>query len=132
MTIADLRSIRYGRVPSLDALAEAVHEMVAEGRSPVLLAGGTDWLVEQELRAPLPSLAEDDLPFVIDISAMPELRRISLEGSVLRIGAAATYLEIRRHPAVLESAPMLDAMARDVGAIQIQARGPLGGNLATA
>lgn len=132
MTIADLRSVRYGRVPTLAALAEAVHEMVAGGRAPILLAGGTDWLVEQELRAPLSSLSEDDVPFVIDISTMAELKEIALSGSVLRIGAAATYLEIRRHPVVLEKAPMLDAMARDVGAIQIQARGTLGGNLATA
>jgi CO/xanthine dehydrogenase FAD-binding subunit len=132
VTVADLASVRFGKVPSLAALVEAVHEMVDGGRTPVLLAGGTDWLVEQEMRAPFTSLAETDVPFVIDVSGMQELRGIELRGDVLRIGAAATYLEMRRHPVVLERAPMLDWMARDVGAIQIQARGTLGGNLATA
>jgi CO/xanthine dehydrogenase FAD-binding subunit len=51
---------------------------------------------------------------------------------VLRIGAATTYLEMRRSEAVLARAPMIERMARDVGAIQIQARGTFGGNLATA
>lgn len=132
MTVADLASVRFGKVPSLEALARAVHEMVEGGRPPVLLAGGTDWLVEQEMRAPFASLAETDVPFVIDVSAMEELRGISVSGNVLRIGAATSYLEIRRHPVVLERAPMLNLMGRDVGAIQIQARGTLGGNLATA
>src|SRR5262249_10702825 len=50
----------------------------------------------------------------------------------LRIGAATTYLEMRRSAVVNEHAPLLERMGRDVGAIQIQARGTLGGNLATA
>ncbi len=132
MTVADLVSVRFGKVPDLAALCQAVHEMVDGGTKPILLAGGTDWLVEQEMRAPFPSLAETDVPFVLDVSAMEELRGISQSGDVLRIGAAATYLEIRRHRGVAERAAMLERMARDVGAVQIQARGTLGGNLATA
>ncbi len=131
MTVADLVSVPFGKVPSLAALCEGLHELVAGERKVVLLAGGTDWLVEQEMRAPYSSLAETDLPFVIDVSTMPELRGITVDGDVLRIGAAATFLEIRRDPTVLSRAPMLERMGRDVGAIQIQARGTLGGNLAT-
>ena len=50
-----------------------------------------------------------------------------------RDGDAATFLEIRSHPVLLRRAPVLSAMAREVGAIQIQARGGRwAGNLATA
>ncbi|NUP12454.1 MAG: xanthine dehydrogenase [Polyangiaceae bacterium] len=128
MTIADLSSMLFDRVRDLSALCTRVGELSDEGIPFVLLAGGTDWMVEQEMREPL---ASDVFPTVIDVSQMGELRGIRLDGDILRIGAATRYLEMRRHPAVLERAPLLERMARDVGAIQIQARGTLGGNIAT-
>jgi xanthine dehydrogenase small subunit len=96
----------------------------------VLYAGGTDWMVEQEMRPLMPPGQEP--PLVVDVCRMGELRGITLAGETLRIGAAATYLEIQRNPVVRERAPLLERMGRDVGAVQIQARGTLGGNLATA
>src|SRR5262249_25900094 len=96
----------------------------------VLYAGGTDWMVEQEMRRPL--TPGEPAPLVVDVSRMEELRGIQKDGETLRIGAATTYLEIRRSLVVNERAPLLERMGRDVGAIQIQARGTLGGNLATA
>ena len=96
----------------------------------ILLAGGTDWMVEQEMRrAESPDAKR---PLVVDISRMPELSGVTLEGDTLRIGAAATYSQIRGHFAAKERAPLLCRMANDIGAVQIQARGTLGGNLATA
>ncbi|MEI8335191.1 MAG: FAD binding domain-containing protein, partial [Chloroflexota bacterium] len=44
----------------------------------------------------------------------------------------ATFLEIARSPVVEHRVPLLGSAFRDVGAVQIQARGTLGGNLATA
>lgn len=130
MSLAELSRFELRRVGGLGALCELVAEAAGRGEAPVLLAGGTDWVVEQELRPPLgPGEAP---PLVVDISRMTELRGVELAGDRLRIGAAATYLDIRRSAAVLERAPLLDRMARDVGAVQIQARGTLGGNLATA
>lgn len=131
MTIADLHSVAFGKVRDLAALCQQVTGLVDEQRPFVLLAGGTDWMVEQEMRKPFASLASDVVPIVLDVSQLGELRGIQLEGDVLRIGAATRYLEIRRDPRVLSRAPLLERMARDVGAIQIQARGTLGGNLAT-
>jgi CO/xanthine dehydrogenase FAD-binding subunit len=72
------------------------------------------------------------LPLVVDISCLGDLRGISFHRGLVRIGAATTYLEMRRHPDILARAPMLERMASELGAIQIQARGTLGGNLATA
>ena len=135
MTIAGLRSLHFERAKDLGALTALVAEAQSSGRSTVLLAGGTDFMVEQEMRKPAAKDAEP--PVVIDVSRMGELRGISLvshdrRGDVLRIGAATTYLEMRRSDVVNRRAPLIERMARDVGAVQIQARGTFGGNLATA
>ena len=132
MTIADLESLSFARVPDLPTLLAKVSELVATGAKPILLAGGTDFMVEQEMRKPFASLAADALPAVLDVSRLRELRGIELAGDVLRIGAATTYLEMERDSRVAERAPLIARMAKDVGAITIQARGTFGGNLATA
>ena len=130
MSLADLECFELERAASLAELCEIVGERHARGRATVLLAGGTDWMVEQEM-AP-PRAAHVERPLVVDVSRLGELRGVTLSGDTLRIGAATTYLEMQRDPAVLRRAPLLVAMGRDVGAVQIQARGTLGGNLATA
>lgn len=130
MSIADLGAFDMERGASLDAVCARLAERVEHGRSTVLLAGGTDWMVEQEMAAPQPTTVER--PLIIDISRLEALRGISVVRDTLRIGAATTYLEIERHPDVVARAPMLVRMGKDVGAVQIQARGTLGGNLATA
>lgn len=130
MSLADLRAFEMRRGLSLASLCDLVSERHARGEATVLLAGGTDWMVEQELRG---MLAEGQAgPLLVDISRMDELRGIHLTDGTLRVGAATTYLEMRRSEIVRERAPLLDRMARDVGAVQIQARGTLGGNIATA
>jgi len=130
VSLVDLPLFDMTRAASLEALCALVAERRGRGEDTVLLAGGTDWVVEQEIRPP--QGASDARPLVVDVSRMEALRGITLSGSTLRIGAATTYLEMRRHPAVLERAPLLARMASELGAIQIQARGTLGGNLATA
>ncbi len=128
MTIADLASVPFERAGDLASLCARVGELADSEQPFVLLAGGTDWMVEQELRKPFAAGAE---PRVIDVSRLDKLREIRLEGNVLSIGAGVTYWEMRKSPEVRAHAPLLERMARDVGAIQIQARGTLGGNLAT-
>ena len=130
MSLADLRLFEMRRGLDLAALCDLVSERHGRGERTVLLAGGTDWMVEQELRGPLGEGQSG--PLLVDVSRMEELRGVRLTGDTLRIGAATTYLEVRRSEAVLDRAPLLARMARDVGAVQIQARGTLGGNIATA
>lgn len=50
----------------------------------------------------------------------------------LRIGALTTYAEIIASPIIRKRVPMLVAAAREVGGVQIQNRGTLGGNIANA
>lgn len=128
MSLTDLARFEMTRTPSLDALCTVVAERHEKGLATILYAGGTDWMVEQEMRPPL----AQDPPLVVDIGRMRELRGIALEGETLRVGAATTYLEMERSELVQTRAPLLVRMSKDVGAVQIQARGTLGGNLATA
>jgi CO/xanthine dehydrogenase FAD-binding subunit len=129
MSVSDLGLYQMMHYRSVEALCDLLTSRKLRGEETVLLAGGTDWMVEQEMAKP--QAPEQKRPIVVDISRMAELREIRREEGTLRIGAAATFLEIRRNPHVNERVPLLERMARDVGAVQIQARGTLGGNLAT-
>ena len=68
----------------------------------------------------------------IDLWPLDELRGITLENEILRIGAMTTYTELIESKLVNKRLPMLVAAAREVGGMQIQNRGTLGGNIANA
>ncbi|HZO12226.1 MAG TPA: FAD binding domain-containing protein [Polyangiaceae bacterium] len=126
MSVSDLPRYDFCHVESLAALCDMLSSR--NGKGMVLLAGGTDFMVEVSQGAP----RRGALPLVVDISRMPELGGIDWDGTRLRIGAAVSYLELARHAAVAEHAPLLAAMTYDIGGPTIQARGTLGGNFATA
>ena len=66
----------------------------------------------------------------LNIWPLDELRGITVEGNALRIGATTTWSAIARSRMVQRRVPMLVAAAREIGAIQIQNRGTIGGNIA--
>ena len=68
----------------------------------------------------------------LDLWNLKELRGISVKEDVLRIGALTTYTAIIASKLVQTRLPMLVAAAREVGGVQIQNRGTLGGNVANA
>lgn len=92
----------------------------------LVLAGGTDAMVNANHRPPPAG--------IIDLWRLPGAGDISLDeaAGLLTIGAGATWLEVQRHPAVLRHASTLAAAAREIGALQIQARGTIGGNVANS
>jgi xanthine dehydrogenase iron-sulfur cluster and FAD-binding subunit A len=111
-----------------DRALNALHALALlnePGTSSRVLAGGTDLLLL--LRAE-PRLCDR----VVDVSQVPELHHIELEGGWVRIGAAATFSEVMESPAVQETAPVLAQACREVGAVQIRNMGTLGGNVANA
>jgi xanthine dehydrogenase small subunit len=65
----------------------------------------------------------------IDLSALDELRGIRKRGKILDIGAATSYTDIQRSRDVLDRLPILAAAAREIGGVQIQNRGTIGGNI---
>jgi xanthine dehydrogenase small subunit len=60
------------------------------------------------------------------------LRGIEARGTTLRIGALTTYTDIITSGLIRRRLPMLAAAAREVGGVQIQNRGTIGGNVANA
>jgi len=66
----------------------------------------------------------------LDIWGLDDLRGIVVRGDVLRIGALTTFADVIRSPQVRRRLPMLAAASREIGAVQIQNRGTLGGNIA--
>jgi CO/xanthine dehydrogenase FAD-binding subunit len=69
---------------------------------------------------------------ILDLWRLDELRGIALDGDAVTIGALTTYSEIRRSALCREHVPALVQAAATIGAAQIQNRGTLGGNIATA
>lgn len=110
--------VRYERPQRLEAalaaLARAPHRV---------LAGGTD-LYPAHVTGPLPAA-------LLDVSALAEMRGVAAAGDALRIGALTTWSEIARAALPPHCAALAQA-AREVGGVQIQNRGTIGGNLCNA
>ncbi len=68
----------------------------------------------------------------INLWPLDELRGITPKGGGLRIGALTTWTDIARSALIGRRLPMLAAAAREIGGIQIQNRGTIGGNVANA
>jgi xanthine dehydrogenase small subunit len=105
-------------------LFEAYERLSATLVTPI--AGGTDLMVRitGEIGAPPERL--------LDLSHVEELKGISLEAGGLVLGARTTYTDIRRSAIVRAHLPALVEAAATIGAIQIQNRGTIGGNIANA
>ncbi len=112
-------------VHSPATLAEA-YAVLTERRGAIkIIAGGTDLMVLMNAR--LLDAAE-----FLDLWRVDELRGIAGEGEALRIGALVTYTQLIKSPLVQRHMPSLVDASRTIGAIQIQNRGTIGGNIVNA
>jgi CO/xanthine dehydrogenase FAD-binding subunit len=68
----------------------------------------------------------------LNLWPLDALREIRLRGETLSIGALTTYTELQRSALVRRRIPMLAAASREVGGVQIQNRGTIGGNIVNA
>jgi xanthine dehydrogenase small subunit len=66
----------------------------------------------------------------LNLWGLDPLRAIEVKRGVLTIGALATYTDLIESKHVRKLLPMLAAAAREVGGVQIQNRGTIGGNVA--
>ncbi len=103
-------------------LDEALAILSERRRDLKIIAGGTDLMVLLNAR----TFHANEF---LDIWRINELRGISEQGERIRIGALTSYSAIIASPIVNEFVPALVAAARTIGAVQIQNRGTLGGNL---
>ena len=65
----------------------------------------------------------------LNIWSLDALRGIRMRGRTLSIGSLVTYTELIGSPLVRRRIPILAAAAREVGGVQIQNRGTIGGNV---
>ncbi len=104
-----------------DKLDDALDWLAAE--QPLVMAGCTDIYPTRyttTLGGPL-----------LDITAIDELRGIEMKDGWRRFGAATSWREILQTP-LPASYAMLKQASREIGAVQIQNSGTIGGNLCTA
>lgn len=89
------------------------------------IAGGTDVMV---------LYAAGKLPArkLVSLWNLPELRRIDVSATEVRIGAATTYTELRNHAVIRKDFSLLASAAACTGSIANQNRGTLGGNIVNA
>ncbi len=111
------------RVPA--TLGEALTLLAAEPGLWTPLAGGTDLMVvfnAGHLKATR----------FMDLSRLTELRGIAEDTNLLSFGSLSTYTDLRECRAVHQHFPNLVKSAQATGALAIQNRGTLGGNIANA
>lgn len=90
-----------------------------------IIAGGTDLIIQLRNQEEKPEL-------LVDISGLSELREIRIEKDKISIGSAVTFTDIIENRYIKERLPFLVNMAMKMGAVQIQNRATIGGNICNA
>jgi aerobic carbon-monoxide dehydrogenase medium subunit len=112
----------YAKPTTLDEVFQLMAEHGGQAR---LLAGGQTLLATLNMRLSEPAI-------LIDIGGIAEIKGISVQGSMLSIGALVTHSEIEASTLVAEHAPLLSAAAPHIAHRAIRNLGTWGGSIAYA
>lgn len=108
---------------SPSTLEEAVHLLEKHGQNAMLMAGGTDLLINIKHRLFTPD-------FVIGIRELPELSTFERDDAGwLMIGAGVTLRRLEHDPRIQQQYPALAYAAHLVSTPQVRAVGTIGGNI---
>ncbi len=107
-----------------NSVAEAI-QLLGANDNARLLAGGQSLIPLMKLRLARPSA-------LIDIGRIAELKGISVENDVIRIGGSTTHQAIASSHDVQHANPMLAEVAGGIGDPAVRNRGTIGGNIAHA
>jgi carbon-monoxide dehydrogenase medium subunit len=88
-----------------------------------VIAGGHSLLPLMKLRLATPAV-------LVDISRIPGLSYVRVEGDEVAIGAGTRHFELERDAVALAEVPLLPHVASRVGDPQVRHRGTLGGTVA--
>ncbi len=109
----------------LHQLSQLITETQNNKVSPQFtVAGGTDLYVEQA-----DILAESSIRF---LNQSPQMKRISIDGNSIRIGALTTFADLANHPAIINLIPDIQAYIQRIASVLIRQRATVGGNIITA
>lgn len=122
LDVGDMLSIeandkRYFAPQSMTTLAE----LVMKAPDAHLLAGGTDvglWVTKQHR----------DLSTVIDLTRVPDLKKIEITPTHMTIGSAVTYSEAQA--VIRDHWVDFGELIRRIGGMQVREAGTIGGNIA--
>ena len=106
-------------------ILEASQLMEHYGDKARLIAGGTDLLLLMERQRYHPQA-------LIDLTRIPDLQRLELNGDQVLIGSAVTYSRLLKFPAITSGAPFLATAIRTIGGVQIRNIATLAGNVTNA
>jgi carbon-monoxide dehydrogenase medium subunit len=109
-----------------DSLSEALAALSSNSENTRPVAGGTDLLIEiqQGRTAPVDTL--------VDVSSIPELKKLEIRNDHLFVGGAVSVREITESPLVREHAAAVSEAAGLIGGPQVRNTATLGGNVAHA
>ncbi len=108
-----------------ETIDEAISFLKSSAGQARIIAGGTDLLLDiPEGKVKTGSL--------IDITRIPELRKITMENGVICIGAAVTHNQVANSELIQEKAAALAHAASCVGSYQIRNSGTVIGNVCNA
>lgn len=113
------------RYEAPESLAAAVALLTGANGRALVLAGGTDVIVQMQN-----GLIEPEL--LVDIKKIPELRRISVGTDGFCVGAAVACMELMEHAAFCKAWPGVIDGVKLIGSIQVKGRATMGGNLCNA
>jgi CO/xanthine dehydrogenase FAD-binding subunit len=107
------------------SLADAVAYLAEHPGTAMPIAGGTDLLVDTRAGRSRPER-------LVDLSGLPGMGGLELDGEVLRLGALARIRSVELDPELRRRATALVEAARVLGSVQIRTMATIGGNLCHA
>jgi aerobic carbon-monoxide dehydrogenase medium subunit len=110
----------YVRATSVE---EAIGALVEHGDDAKILAGGHSLLPLMKLRLAMPAV-------LIDISRIPGLSYVRVDGDEVAIGAGTRHHELEQDEVAAAEVPLLPYVASQVGDPQVRHRGTIGGTVA--
>jgi aerobic carbon-monoxide dehydrogenase medium subunit len=116
-----LREVEYARPGSVE---EAIR-LLAGHEGARALAGGQTLVNVMKARAASPDV-------LVDLNGLDDLRRISVSGDTLVLGAMATYTQIMGSSEVEVSRPILGEVVAQIADVQVRNRGTIGGNVCSS
>ena len=104
-------------------IAGALSILAEHGDDARVLAGGHSLI-------PMMKLRMADVPHLIDLQDIADLKGITIEGGTVTIGAMTTQHELINHDALVAACPIIREAALQIADPQVRYMGTIGGNVA--